>query len=148
MSSSRAIRFRAEKSKLWPFLFFTLPIYGDTPTFAALCWLWAAITPVRKVAGTKSTTFSESSGQEMDWRWSLKLWVLALSENLAAHNTVFRHFLREKNPSQLNCPLLTPCVIQMLNCKVNSTIWGTFCKSSASLFLMFLLVQGALVMSK
>ena len=30
-----------------------------------VCWLWGAITPVRKVARSKSTTFSESSGREL-----------------------------------------------------------------------------------
>ena len=32
----------------------------------------------------------------------------------------------------------------MLNCKINSTNGGTFCKSSASLFLVFFLVQGVM----
>ena len=55
-----------KKIKLWPCLFFvTLPIFGDAHTFAALCWLWATITPVRKLARPKSTTFSESLGREL-----------------------------------------------------------------------------------
>ena len=39
-------------------------------------------------------------------------------------------------------------VKHMLNCKINSRNGGTFCKSAASLFLVFFLVQGVLVMSK
>jgi len=30
-----------------------------------VCWLWAAITPVKKLARPKSTTFSETSGREL-----------------------------------------------------------------------------------
>ena len=43
-----------QKSKLWPCLFFvTLLIFDDAPTFSAFCWLWAAITPVRKLLRPK-----------------------------------------------------------------------------------------------
>ena len=56
----------SENSKLWPWLFFlTSLIFRDKHTFAALCWLWAAITPVKKIVRPKSTTFSETSGREL-----------------------------------------------------------------------------------
>ena len=56
----------SEKSKLWPCLFFlTPPNFGDTSTFADMIWLWPAITPVKKLARPKSTTFSESSGSQL-----------------------------------------------------------------------------------
>ena len=49
-----------------PQLFFlTSLIFRDKHTFAALCWLWAAITPVKKIVRPKSTTFSETSGREL-----------------------------------------------------------------------------------
>ena len=56
----------SENSKLWPWLFFvTSLIFRDKHTFAALCWLWTAITPVKKIVRPKSTTFSETSGREL-----------------------------------------------------------------------------------
>ena len=45
--------------------FLTSLIFRDKHTFAALCWLWAAITPVKKIVRPKSTTFSETSGREL-----------------------------------------------------------------------------------
>ena len=47
------------------FFFVTSLIFRDKHTFAALCWLWTAITPVKKLARPKSTTFSETSGREL-----------------------------------------------------------------------------------
>ena len=43
----------------------TCQICGDAFNFAGMFRLWAAITPVRKVARSKSTTYSESSGREL-----------------------------------------------------------------------------------
>ena len=45
--------------------FLTPHNFGDTSTFADMIWLWAAITPVKKLARPKSTTFSETSGREL-----------------------------------------------------------------------------------
>jgi len=46
-------------------VFFTLRyIWGQSKNFK-VCWLWAAITPVRKVARPKSTSFLKSSGREL-----------------------------------------------------------------------------------
>ena len=68
---SRAwLNFRSEIQKLWLWLFFlTPPNFGDAFNFAGMFRLWEAITPVRKVARSKSTTFSESSGGELS-HWS------------------------------------------------------------------------------
>ena len=44
--------------------FNTSYFWGRTENFK-VCWLWAAITPVKKLARPKSTTFSETSGPEL-----------------------------------------------------------------------------------
>ena len=90
--------------------FFTLPIFDDAPTFAAFFWLWAAISPVRKLARPKSTTFSESSGQE-------------LSQVLFVKNFASRKYrgegVLEKNAVFCNFPLPPQKNFQMA---VNRTI--------------------------
>ena len=59
-------RISKKKNFLSACLFFlTSLIFRDKHTFAALCWLWAAITPVKKIVRPKSTTFSETSGREL-----------------------------------------------------------------------------------
>ena len=46
-------------------IFFDIAYFwGQTRNFK-VCWLWAAITPVKKLARPKSTTFSETSGREL-----------------------------------------------------------------------------------
>ena len=58
--------FQTRKLKIVAVSFFlTSLIFRDKHTFAALCWLWAAITPVKKIVRPKSTTFSETSGREL-----------------------------------------------------------------------------------
>ena len=73
------------------FLLTVLPFFGTHLLFSALCWLWAAITPIRKVA------FSPNFLKHM-WRWSLslKLWVLALSEVRWFANRCFHEFFERK----------------------------------------------------
>ena len=58
--------FQTRKIKIDRVLFFFTPPYfwGQTRNFK-VCWLWAAITPVKKLARPKSTTFSETSGREL-----------------------------------------------------------------------------------
>ena len=46
------------------FFCYVFYFWGWTQNFK-VCWLWAAITPVEKLARPKSTTFSESSGCEL-----------------------------------------------------------------------------------
>ena len=60
------IQWRVWKIKIVAVSFFlTPPNFGDTSTFADMIWLWAAITPVKKLTRPKSTTFSETSGREL-----------------------------------------------------------------------------------
>ena len=60
------LTWRVQKIKIDRVLFFFTPPYfwGQTRNFK-VCWLWAAITPVKKLARPKSTTFSETSGREL-----------------------------------------------------------------------------------
>ena len=60
------LTWRVQKIKIDRVLFFWTPPYfwGQTENFK-VCWLWAAITPVKKLARPKSTTFSETSGREL-----------------------------------------------------------------------------------
>ena len=60
------LTFWVRKIKIDRVLFFFTPPYfwGQTENFK-VCWLWAAITPVKKLARPKSTTFSETSGREL-----------------------------------------------------------------------------------
>ena len=58
--------FQPRKIKIVAVSFFlTPPNFRDTSTFADMIWLWPAITPVKKIARPKSTTFSESSGSQL-----------------------------------------------------------------------------------
>ena len=45
--------------------FLTPPNFRDASTFAYMIWLWPAITPVKKLARPKNTTFSETSGSQL-----------------------------------------------------------------------------------
>ena len=57
--------FQTRKLKIVAVLFFdTSYFWGRTENFK-VCWLWVAITPVKKLARPKSTTFSETSGPEL-----------------------------------------------------------------------------------
>ena len=57
---------RVQKIKIVAVSFFCYASYfwWRTRNFK-VCWLWAAITPVKKLARPKSTTFSETSGPEL-----------------------------------------------------------------------------------
>ena len=58
--------FQTRKLKIVAVLFFcnTSYFWWRTENFK-VCWLWAAITPVEKLARPQSTSFSESSGREL-----------------------------------------------------------------------------------
>jgi len=63
---STLIPWRAWKIKIVAVSFFCYASYfwWRTRNFK-VCWLWAAITPIKKLARTKSTTISESSESEL-----------------------------------------------------------------------------------
>ena len=84
-----------QNSLLWPWLFFVTPlIFGNGSKISAVCQLWTAITPVQKLVGPKTSTFSESSGCELSHGSTLNMcFYIKISSNLAkSKKNRFLHF--------------------------------------------------------